>query len=66
MQSNQIAALGSSAVSNKKSSFSPRELIMYHIENPDEPITEEDIQNLNLKKYRVVDFFAEDFSRGED
>jgi hypothetical protein len=28
--------------------FTPRELIHYHIENPDEPIEEEDIENLVL------------------
>ena len=31
-----------------KPSLTPRELIMRHIENPDIPITDEDIQNLNL------------------
>ncbi len=66
MQSNQTAQAGSSVRGNKKSSFSPRELIMYHIENPDEPITEEDIRNLNLKQHKIGDFIATDFSRGEE
>ena len=32
----------------KKISLTPRELINYHIENPEEPITDEDILNLKL------------------
>ncbi len=59
MQSNQYVTPDSSVTVIKKESFSPRELIMYHIENPDEPITEDDIRNLNLKKHRVVEFIAE-------
>ncbi len=65
MQSNQNVKPASSAATKQNSSFSPRELIMYHIQNPDEPITDEDLRNLNLKKQRVVDFVADDFSRGE-
>ena len=65
MQSNQYVSSGSPVTDNKKESFSPRELIMYHIENPDKPITDDDIRNLNLKKHRIVEFVAEDFSREE-
>ncbi len=60
MQSNQYVTSGSPVTDNKKESFSPRELIMYHIENPDEPITDEDIRNLNLKKHRNIEFALED------
>lgn len=35
-------------IGKKKASLTPRELIKYHIENPGEPITDEDIQNLVL------------------
>ena len=64
MQSNLNTSSDVPSPDKKQTSFSPRELIMYHIENPDEPITDEDLRNLNLKKQRVVDFFADDFSRG--
>ena len=63
MQSNQNTNAKPSRNDGQNSSFSPRELIRYHIENPDEPITDDDIRNLNLKKQRVVDFLADEFSR---
>ncbi len=66
MESNQNAVLTASASGSKKSFLTPRELIKYHIENPEEPITEEDIRNLNLVKQRVVSFVANDFSRSAD
>ncbi len=65
MQSNRNTTTEASGKTKKSSSFSPRELIMYHMENPDEPITDEDLRNLNLKKQRVIDFVADEFSRGE-
>lgn len=34
--------------SHKKPSLTPRELIMRHIKHPEIPITDEDIENLNL------------------
>jgi hypothetical protein len=34
--------------SRTKNGLTPRELIHYHIENPDEPINDEDIENLVL------------------
>ncbi len=60
MKSNQYVTSDSSVTDNKKESFSPRELIMYHIENPHEPITEDQIRNLNLQKHRNTDFVLED------
>ena len=63
MQSNQDTTPELSSEDSKKTSFSPRELIRYHIENPEEPITDDDIRNLNLKKEHVVDFVADEFSR---
>lgn len=59
MKSHQYVTPDSSVTENKKESFSPRELIMYHIENPHEPITEEQIRNLDLQKHRDVDFMLE-------
>ena len=63
MQSNQNTAPNQQAEDSKKASFTPRELIMYHIENPEEPITDDDIRNLDTKKERIVDFVADEFSR---
>ena len=65
MQSSRDTTTEPVKTTKKSSSFSPRELIMYHMENPDEPITDEDLRNLNLKKERVIDFVANEFSRGE-
>ena len=62
MHSNQNT-IEPSGNEEQNSSLSPRELIRYHIENPEVPITDEDIRNLNLKKERVVDFVADEFSR---
>lgn len=63
MQSNQNTGTILPDGDSTKASLSPRELIRYHIENPEEPITDDDIRNLNLKKQRVVDFMADEFSR---
>lgn len=63
MQSNQNTIMPEVSMSGNEKSLSPRELIRYHIENPEVPITDEDIRNLDLQKERVVDFFADDFSR---
>ncbi len=60
MKSNQYVTPLSAVTKNGKESFSPRELIMYHIENPNEPITEDQIRNLNLQKDRSTDFVLED------
>lgn len=62
MQSNQ-STMPEVSISDNEKSFTPRELIRYHIENPEVPITDDDIRNLNLKKERVVDFVADEFSR---
>lgn len=64
MQSNQYVTSGSPVTDNKKTSFSPRELIMYHIANPDKPITADDIRNLNLKKYRTIELLEEESVTG--
>ncbi len=63
MQSNQSTTPKLSVEDRKKTSFSPRELIRYHIENPEEPITDDDIRNLNLRKERLIDFVPDEFSR---
>jgi hypothetical protein len=50
MKSNRNTNTSSVPVTDKKKpSLTPRELIKHHIENPDDPITDEDIQNLNLE-----------------
>ena len=49
MESTQNTTPAFTKSGNKKSSLTPRELIRYHSENPGEPITDEDIQNLNLQ-----------------
>lgn len=48
----------------KKPSLTPRELINYHIENPEDPITDEDIRNLNLSP-QVSNFTANNFFQAE-
>ena len=60
MESSQIAQ--TIVPNQKKSSLTPRELIKFHIENPDQPITDEDILNLKLdyqtmRKTNVRDFY---------
>lgn len=61
MQSNQGTPV--IAIPGNQESLSPRELIRYHIENPEVPITDEDIRNLDLRKELVIDFVADEFSR---
>lgn len=39
-----------SKTNNTKTGLTPRELIHYHMNNPDEPISDEDIENLVLNK----------------
>ena len=46
METNQN--MMATAGGRKKNSLTPRELINYHIENPEEPITDDDILNLKL------------------
>jgi len=36
------------AINKGKAGLTPRELIYYHMNNPDEPISEEDMENLVL------------------
>lgn len=36
------------AARKTKRSFTPHELVKYHMEHPDEPITNEDMENLDL------------------
>ena len=38
----------SSDINKNKTGLTPRELIHYHINNPDQPILDEDIENLVL------------------
>ena len=37
------------SVNNTHRSFTPHELVQYHMEHPDEPITDADMRNLNLE-----------------
>ena len=45
---NIINADAGLANNKPKTRFTPRELIHHHMENPDEPITDADIENLYL------------------
>ena len=45
---------------SKASRFTPRELIKYHIEHPDVPITDKDIENLILD-FPVADNQGEEY-----
>lgn len=49
------------AFTKKKTSFTPRELIRHHMENPHEPITDEDIENLNLSHHISLASLADEF-----
>ncbi len=49
MENGNLSVEPSGNKSNKtKAGLTPRELIHYHINNPDEPISDEDIENLVL------------------
>ncbi len=66
MEIYQNTATTISATAKKKSSLTPRELIKYHIANPEEPITDEDIQNLNLDYQTGSGFYLRDFYLTEE
>ncbi len=51
-----------SAFNKKKASFTPRELIRHHMENPHLPITDEDIENLDLNHDITLSSFAIDLA----
>lgn len=44
----QLSGIKTEQTSETKRGLTPRELIHYHIDNPDEPITDEDMENLIL------------------
>lgn len=58
--------IAATAAITKKNPLTPRQLIWYHIENPEEPITDDDIRNLKLDHQEAESIMERNFNLPEE